>query len=320
MSTKGAKDAASSRKAFRNLLKSLSRRHKPNPVKNGKSSIEHLVYVILAQRNPERRASGAIRDLQAQFAGWNEVRVSSVLEIGDVLRSHNVVSPLLKAEQVIRALGRTFSDVHKVRLEELSRDDAEDTRLYLARKLGLPGNVVADYIFSAFGYGRIPIDDSVGRLLHRLGFVAAKHEFPKLEKTLSEGLTSRECADAYRILDAFATETCSEKEPACSRCHLFAQCPEGQARKAAAEAAKLAPPPEEKPKPAEAAPKPAAPPAKPVATGAAKPGARPPQKPAAPPPKPAPKPPAKPAPRPAAKHAARPPARPSKHAAKKRGR
>lgn len=302
MSTKGAKDAASSRKAFRNLLKSLSRRHKPNPVKHGKSSIEHLVYVILAQRNPERRASGAIRDLKAQFAGWNEVRVSSVLEIGEVLRAHNIVSPLLKAEQVIRALGRTFSDVHKIRLEDLGRDDAEDTRLYLARKLGLPGNVVADYIFSAFGYGRIPIDDSVGRLLHRLGFVAAKHEFPKLEKTLSDGLTSRECADAYRILDAFAGETCSEKEPACARCHLFSQCPDGQARKAAAEAARLAPPPEEKPKPAEA-------PAKPAAAAVPKPpvsaAAKPPAKPAA---KVAPKPPARASSRPAAN----PPARPAK--------
>ncbi len=246
MSIKGAKDAASVRKATRNLLKLLVRRHKPNPIKHGKSSIEHLVYVILAQRNPERRAAGAIRDLKALFAGWNEVRVSSVLEIGEVLRTHNVLNPLQKAEQVIRALSRTFSDVHKVRLDELSRDDAEETRVYMARKLGLPGYVVADYLFSAFGYGRIPIDDSVGRLLFRLGFVAAKHEFPKLEKTLSEGLTSRDCADAYRILDAFATETCVEKDPACPRCPLFAQCPEGKARKAAAEAAKLAPPVDEK--------------------------------------------------------------------------
>ncbi len=253
MSIKAAKDSASARKAARNLLKQLGRRHKPNPIKHGKSSIEHLVYVILAQRNPERRAAGAIRDLKALFAGWNEVRVSSVLEIGEVLRTHNVLNPLQKAEQVIRALSRTFSDVHKIRLDELNRDDAEETRVYMARKLGLPGHVVADYLFSAFGYGRIPLDDSVGRLLHRLGFVAAKHEFPKLEKTLSEGLTSRECADAYRILDAFATETCTEKDPACARCPLFAQCPDGQARKAAAEAAKLAPPVDEKVKAAAAA-------------------------------------------------------------------
>ncbi|MEK7467120.1 MAG: hypothetical protein AAB074_06865 [Planctomycetota bacterium] len=246
MSTKVARDAASARKATRNLLKQLQRRHKPNPVKHGKTSIEHLIYVILAQRNPERRAAGALRDLRSQFAGWNEVRVSSVLEIGEVLRAHNVLNPLQKAEQVIRALSRTFSDVHKFKLEDLSRDDAEETRVYMARKLGLPGYVVADYLFSSFGYGRIPIDDSVGRFLHRLGFVAAKHEFPKFEKTISEGLTSRECADAYRILDAFATETCTEKEPHCPRCPLFSQCPEGKARKAAAEAAKLAPPIDEK--------------------------------------------------------------------------
>lgn len=298
MATKVAKDSASVRKRFRNLLKSLSRRHKPFPIHHSKSSTEHLVYVILAQRNPERRAAGAMRDIKAQFAGWNEVRVSSVLEIADVLRAHNVLNPLQKAEWIIRALGRTFSDQHKFKLDDLSRDDADETRVYMTRKLGLPPHVVADYLFSAFGYNRIPVDDSAGRLLQRLGYVDAKHEYPKLEKTLSEGLTSREAAEAYRLLEAFASETCLEKDPACARCPYFPVCPEGQARKAAAEAAKLAPPPppveEKKPEPpaktaahppagkpgahpakgASPAPKPSAPPAKAAApVKAAKPGA-----------------------------------------------
>ncbi|MCE9581507.1 MAG: hypothetical protein K8T20_03215 [Planctomycetes bacterium] len=285
MSIKGAKDAASTRKAVRNLVKSLQRRYKPNHIKHGKSSTEHLVYVILAQKNPERRAAAAMHDISAQFAGWNEVRVSSVLEIGDVLKAHNVLNPLQKAEQIIRSLGRTFSDAHKFKLEDLTRDDAEDTRVYMARKLGLPAQVVADYLFSAFGYSKLPVDDTVGRLLFRLGHVELKHEFPKLEKTLSEGITTREASDSYRVLEAFASEVCLEKDPACARCPLFADCPDGQARKAAAEAAKLAPPPPPPP-PVPETPAPAPKhgshhgPAKPGAPahGTAKPGFHPPAK------------------------------------------
>ena len=266
--TKGIKDAATIRKTVRTVVRTLERRHPPIALKNGRSSIEQLIYCIAARNNPERRASLAIHDLKNGFAGWNEVRVSSVLEIADVLRQHDVVQPIQKSEQILRALGRTFSDQHKLKFEELTRERAEEIRVYMTRKLGLPSPVIADFLFSALNYGRVPVDEPVGRVLQRLGLVSNKLDFPRLEKIASDGLTAREAAHAYRVIEAHASETCTEKDPDCGHCPLFVSCPEGKARKEAAEAARLAPPPPPPAPKVEEAVVPAARPAKPLKASA----------------------------------------------------
>src|SRR5687767_6956469 len=129
--SKGMPDGSTIRKTIRAAVRTLERRYDGTPLKNGRSSVEQLVYCIAARQNPERRAAGAIRDLKQAFAGWNEVRVSSVLEIADVLKQHDIVQPIQKSEQIIRALARTFSDSHKLKLDELTRERAEEIRLYM---------------------------------------------------------------------------------------------------------------------------------------------------------------------------------------------
>ncbi len=252
---KSLKDAGSIRKFIRQTVRTLERRHKPVPIKNGKPSIEHLVYVICAQRNPERRASAAIKDMQSQFAGWNEVRVSSVLEIADVLRQHDISQPIQKAEQIIHALGRSFGD-SKFKLDALPRDRVEDLRVWMIRKLGLPGHVVSDFIFTALGYTKFPIDEATGRVLQRLGLVTGKIDHPRLEKIMSDGLTGRESAHQYRVIEMHASATCLERDPACKICPLLSNCVEGLARKAAADAPPSPPPPPPPPPPVEVKPAP----------------------------------------------------------------
>jgi endonuclease III len=232
-----ASDSGTLRKLFKNAVRILERKYKPVALKNGRTGIEQLVLCIAARNNPERQASAAIKDLRSAFAGWNEIRVSSVLEIADVLRRHDVRGAIPKAEQIIRALNRTYSDAHRIKLEDVTRDQAEEIRVYMTRKLGLPTPVIADFLFTALHYPRLPVDDAVGRVLQRLGLVPNKLEYPKLEKTISEGLGNKEAARCYRILEAHAAETCTEKDPACARCSLLNSCPDGQARLAAAKAA-----------------------------------------------------------------------------------
>lgn len=123
--------------------------------KDNRSPCSHLCMTILMRNNNITNARQAEQALRERFVDWNELRVSPIAEVRDVLESTKTPSPEQKAYALRRFLRDLFSKYTKTSLyfdlmdvpevvpegEEpapSNSDDDEDDEELVTRETGLP--------------------------------------------------------------------------------------------------------------------------------------------------------------------------------------
>lgn len=84
--------------------------------KDERSSVSHLCMTILMRNNSVRNSNQAEKALRERFADWNEIRVSPIAEVVEVLEKHGVPSAEEKAYALRRFLRDLFSKYTKTNL------------------------------------------------------------------------------------------------------------------------------------------------------------------------------------------------------------
>lgn len=190
--------------------------------------MEELIYAICREGSTAADADAGYHRLRKAFIDWNEVRVSTVQEVADVLRP--LPGAGTRAKRIIGLLQEVFEDKYSFDLSDLGKKGLKDT----ARKLrfykeGVDDYAVAWVIQRALGGHAIPLDEPTLRVLRRLGVVeevdpeslesvrgAIEHVIPKTR--------GPEFTDEFSML---AKEICVEKDPNCPACPLKSDCPVG---------------------------------------------------------------------------------------------
>jgi len=190
--------------------------------------LEELIYASCREGSTSADADAGYARLRKAFIDWNEVRVSTVQEVADVLRP--LSGSGTRAKQIIGLLQEVFEDKYSFDLSELGKKGLKDT----ARKLRFYKEGVNDYAVAwvmqrSLGGHAIPLDDPTLRVLRRLGVVedtdpesleavrgSIEHVIPKTR--------GPEFTDLFSIL---AKELCTEKDPNCPACPLKTECPVG---------------------------------------------------------------------------------------------
>jgi endonuclease-3 len=196
----------------------------PRPV------LEQFLYAICREGVTREQADQAYRALQEQFFDWNEVRVSSIRELAEVLDM--LPEPETRAQRLVDFLQEVFETTYSFDLEGLQKKGVKQAAKQLARYQAANDYAVASVIQNSLGGHAIPLDEPSSRCLRRLGLIdvdgdpetlrgGVEHQIPKARGPLFGDLISE-----------LAQEYCWDDDPRCSSCPLCSACPTGQDHKA----------------------------------------------------------------------------------------
>jgi endonuclease-3 len=197
----------------------------PRPV------LEQLVYAICREGATRAGADRAYRLLQERFFDWNEIRVSSPLEIAEVL--DELPHAHARAQRIISLLQEVFETNFSFDLEPLHKKGLKQAAKHLSRYEATNDYTVSWAVQQSLGGHAIPLDDPTLRCLRRLRMVDDEEENLETVRVSLEHLVPKVKGTLFiDLLSALADELCTEDDPRCNACPLQSECPVGQEARA----------------------------------------------------------------------------------------
>lgn len=188
--------------------------------------LEELLYAACRKGTTKEDADRAFARLKKAFVDWNEVRVSTVQEVAEVLRP--LPQPGARAKRMVALLQAVFEERYSYDLEDIVKKGLKDT----ARKLryykeGVDDFAVAWVIQRKLGGHAIPIDGPIHRVLTRLGIVEPGETdgLEAIRGTIEHLIPKARGAEFTDLMSLHAKELCVEGTPHCPQCPLKGECP-----------------------------------------------------------------------------------------------
>jgi len=189
--------------------------------------LEQFIYGLCregATREQADRAYGALRE---RFFDWNEVRVSSIRELEEVLvdlpdaeaRSHRLVS----------FLQEVFETTFSFDLEGLYKKGLKQAAKQLARYQAANDYIVSWVVQQSLGGHAVPLDPPTLRVTRRLGLIEGGEDDPETVRASLEHLVPKARGPLFAdLISHLANQVCWEDEPNCRACPLAGDCPTAQ--------------------------------------------------------------------------------------------
>ncbi|MCD4728002.1 MAG: hypothetical protein K8R46_10090 [Pirellulales bacterium] len=173
---------------FARVHKVLKKHFKPAPFHAGRTVIEHLLFACGLEDTRHDAAEEAFAALVHTFFDWNEVRVTSISELSEVLAS--LPDPRAAANRVKRVLHAVFEATFNFDLEEYRKKNLGPTVAWLKKLDGTTRFTVSYVVQAALGGHAIPIDGSTMAALHVLDLMTEKDveakTVPGLERAVAK--------------------------------------------------------------------------------------------------------------------------------------
>lgn len=211
--------------------------------------LEELVFAICREGSTTADAQAGYERLRKAFVDWNEVRVSTVQEVADVLRPLPQAGP--RAGWIIGVLQAVFElnyafDLGDMEKKGLKHAAKQISRYFNAKDLDAKGLkqaakqisrfkqvndfAVAWVVQRSLGGHAIPLDGPTVRVLQRLGVVdeVDPDDLESLRGGVEHMVPKARGPEFTELMSLEAKEICTEKEPHCPKCPLLSECPTGQ--------------------------------------------------------------------------------------------
>ena len=211
--------------------------------------LEELIFAICREGTTHADADAAYERLRKSFVDWNEIRVSTVQEVADVLRP--IPNAGLRAGWIIGVLHAVFEmnyayDIGDLEKKGLKQAAKQISRYFNAKDLDSKGlkqaakqisrfKQVNDYAVAwvmqrSLGGHAIPLDGPTVRVLQRLGVVEEvdPDDLESLRGGIEHVIPKARGPEFTELLSLHAKELCTEKDPLCAKCPLLSDCPTGQ--------------------------------------------------------------------------------------------
>lgn len=173
---------------FAKVHKILKKHYKPAAPPADRSVLEHLLFACCLEDARFEAAEEAFAALVHTFFDWNEVRVTSLSELSEVMAV--LPDPRAAANRVKRILHSIFEELYSFDLEEKRKKNLGPTVKWLEKLDGTSKFSVAYVIQSALGGHSVPIDTGTMAALRVVNLVSEKDvaagEVPGLERAVSK--------------------------------------------------------------------------------------------------------------------------------------
>lgn len=222
-------------KIVNQLFTALGKHAKNRPLED-RPVLEQFVYAIVRENATRDGADLAFKSLQDRFFDWNEVRVSSPLEIAEAFEG-TVGDAEARAQRIIDFLQEIFETTFSFDLdplrEVLQKKGMKQAAKQLSRYQAANDYAVAWVLQQSLGSQAIPLDASALRVLKRMGLFEDGEEMESLRTALEAQVPKAKSTLFVDLVSVLADAYCSEEEPACPDCPLRSACPTGLEAKAA---------------------------------------------------------------------------------------
>lgn len=188
--------------------------------------LEQVILGILREGTTSAKAEQAFRALQTSFFDWNEIRVSMVREVADVLA--DLPDPDDRASRIINFLQEVFETTYSFDLESLHKKGLKMAEKQLQRFQGVNPFAVAYAMQTALGGHALPVDQPMARVLRRLELIPG--DYDEAARTSLEHLVPK--AKGVHFCEALTTvahDYCHETNPNCPACPVRDVCPTAKA-------------------------------------------------------------------------------------------
>ncbi len=173
---------------FAKVHKVLKKYYKASPLNQGRTVVEHLLFGCCLEDAHHDAAEEAFAALVHTFFDWNEVRVTSISELSEVMAC--LPDPRAAANRIKRVLHAVFEATFNFDLEDRRKKNLGPTVEWLG-KLDGPTRFTVSYVVQAGLAGHaIPIDAGTMAALRVLDLVtdkdAAAGVVPGLERAVAK--------------------------------------------------------------------------------------------------------------------------------------
>jgi endonuclease-3 len=173
---------------FAKVHKVLKKYYKSAATNAGRTVIEHLLFACCLEDAHADAAEEAFAALVHTFFDWNEVRVTSISELSEVMAC--LPDPRAAANRIKRVLHAVFENTFNFDLEDRRKKNLGPTVKWLEKLDGTTPFTVAYVVQAALHGHAIPIDPGTMRALHVLDLVSDKDvaagAVPGLERAVAK--------------------------------------------------------------------------------------------------------------------------------------
>lgn len=186
--------------------------------------VDLIVFHKLQLSMPFESALRSYRNLKTRFVDWNEVRVTSLREIQDVLASG---PESLEVSVFIKEfLEFVHRERQRVSLEFLMEENLGEIRSYLKKVRGLDPATVNLVLRVRKDLPVVPLNRAMERVLDRIGLLRNASRREQKERALHERVAPENALAVHHFLLNHSQEYCPSDETnlACERCCMRRVC------------------------------------------------------------------------------------------------
>jgi endonuclease III len=177
----------------------------------GEDPMELLLWAILSNYASESRAAAAVARLQAAMADYNELRVTSIAEIVEIIGAdYPMCRPA--AEEISRTLQAIFNRLHHLDLEFLKTGAKRTAEAFVSNLDGAGPHAKAMMVLRCLKGHTVPLDVNMFAFLQKSGCIPKDAPIEQAEKLLASVVKERETASIYTMLKRHAAAHAPRKQ------------------------------------------------------------------------------------------------------------
>ncbi|MCA8960403.1 MAG: hypothetical protein KDC38_07815 [Planctomycetes bacterium] len=187
--------------------------------------LELSLFAILVERLPLASAIEAFHGFRAEFVDWNEVRISTAMEVQEVLKG--AAEPLETALVIKEFLNRLFYEQHQVGLGFLQERNTTEIKSFFKKSPAVSEAIVNLLLAKIREYPALPVSAATFPLAERLGWVDPEATPIKKQKEGFDHIGPDQIYPTFVYFTEHARGVCTA-DPAtmeCPSCVLNAACP-----------------------------------------------------------------------------------------------
>lgn len=171
---------------YEQLHKSLKKHFKPLSEPGERSVLEHLIYACCLEDARNEQADEAFAKLQQAYFDWNEVRVTTVIELGEALSSLPNASQA--GHRIKRCLQSLFETRYEYNLDDMKKANLSKATDELTALKGVTPFVLNYVSQNALGGHAIPVDTLALEIMVQCEIITAaeaeKRSLPGVERAI----------------------------------------------------------------------------------------------------------------------------------------
>lgn len=224
LSARGAfwtKSPRSRAQVVRRVCETLERTYGKPRLGNPQDSLDDLVYVLLSNRTPPRRAKMVYERLRAEFPDWSEVVEANSSKVISLLKPAGFA--VRRAGQIRASLQKVEDDFGAYSLDALNEFSRKEAYGYLTSLPGVSEKVAKCVMMYTLEFDVLPVDIHVHRVARRLGWSTV--ERPEQDKGRLEHIVPPKRRFSFHVgCVSHGRALCRATRPNCPPCPLKKHC------------------------------------------------------------------------------------------------